>query len=1180
LVHIKKLEIYGFKSFGLKNTTLNFDKGLVAVTGPNGSGKSNIMDAILFAMGENSPKALRVDRFQSLFHDSQSTSSGLIRVGVSFDNNDRGIPVDSDSVTIAREMEGKTGDSQYYLNGKKVTRFTIIELLEMVMGTSTKLNIVQQGMITRISELNLDERRRIIEDIVGLSYFDEKKGEAIKHLDEADRRLEVAFARIGEIRKRIDELEIERNNQLRYGQLEKEITKFKAIKLSNSLRTIRVRIEDRQNILDSTAIRMSELSLELSDVQAKLEELNTEKTRFIQDVDAANKAKAKIASKLSNIVYDSERKRALLKETEQRIDYLEKRIPLLKLEREGLAEKIVTNNANLNNINNIIIKKTESLSRLRSELESANHKIDEIVTKLNTVRETSSLLDLKYKRLENIKNNIEVLKLKAEEKIRINEERTKEHLDRIDLLTQDIENNKTILTTRLEKRTSEITIRDSQKKLQMDLEDLQNFDENTISKSLEVLSRAETITLEYEAQTNIAKDIMNEDTSIAELRPKYYEFGVLGLVHEVLSWDKAYERAILAAGSDWMKAFVVKDVKSMLSVALYAKSRKLPRLKIIPLEILSTIKKRTINRKDRRNVTGIIGNLADFVKSDYISLVDFIFGTTFIVRTPSVGYLLAKRGYRVVSVMGDLFEPDLTSTCFDFGSKISDLSEAIVLRDSIGGMRQRLDCLDVLIKKKSVRHVNLKSKLSALEPSIIRSEAKIENINNELAFIQKSYSDSQASLSQIESNYKAMLTEKDQLYAELEKYQNRLSIIKSTTDRTIQGLTHNENNNYNEELTEATYQKNQLIKLIEGTDIDLRQQITNSTPLKTSVEKQIERSDSIDEEISQIEDEISKKNLNVSELRNIVQSIESEIQTCRDQEQQSIDASGTSYTILQDYETRIKVLIESEKRLSKEVNSLERDHAINQKDISSLRNEESDRTKDLDDLGYSNLLDSFDVDTTIKELTTEYEQIRNTINLKAVESYGEVVYGYRDMSTRRNELETERNSIIRFIEETVKEKREVFMDAFTKVDNNIRKTFSDITGGSARLELEDPDDISRGILLMVQFPGKSARESTSLSGGEKTMAATIFLLALQSLRPSPFYIMDEVDAHLDAENTERLSKVLLQRSRDNQIIMVTLKDSVVAEANLVYGVYPKSGASQAIKYKHQNKFPEIGIGSI
>ena len=207
-MHLKKLEIFGFKSFGFKNTVLTFDKGLIAVTGPNGSGKSNILDAIMFALGENSPKILRVDRFQSLFHDTQNIRNKMVHVGLSFDNFDRGIPIDADTVTLTRDMEGQTGDSEYSLNGKKVTKGTIVELLEIVIATSNKLNIVQQGMITRISELNTDERRKIIEDIVGLSYFDEKKNEALNHLDESDRRLEIAFARIDEVRKRIDELEI------------------------------------------------------------------------------------------------------------------------------------------------------------------------------------------------------------------------------------------------------------------------------------------------------------------------------------------------------------------------------------------------------------------------------------------------------------------------------------------------------------------------------------------------------------------------------------------------------------------------------------------------------------------------------------------------------------------------------------------------------------------------------------------------------------------------------------------------------------------------------------------------------------------------------------------------------------------------------------------------------------
>jgi len=218
LVHIKKLEVFGFKSFGFKNTVINFEKGLVAITGPNGSGKSNILDAIMFAIGETSPKVLRVDKFQSLFHDSQQNSTRLIRTSLYFDNADRGIPVDSDSVVVTREMEGQTGESQYYLNKKRVTKGTLTELLEIVLATSHKLNIIQQGMITRISELDSEDRRKIIEDIIGLSYFDEKKSEALKQLDESDRRLEIAMARIDEMRKRIDELEEERNQQQQQSQ--------------------------------------------------------------------------------------------------------------------------------------------------------------------------------------------------------------------------------------------------------------------------------------------------------------------------------------------------------------------------------------------------------------------------------------------------------------------------------------------------------------------------------------------------------------------------------------------------------------------------------------------------------------------------------------------------------------------------------------------------------------------------------------------------------------------------------------------------------------------------------------------------------------------------------------------------------------------------------------------------
>ena len=238
-MHVKKVEIFGFKSFGFKNTTVQFEPGLVSISGPNGSGKSNILDAIIFAMGENKPKVMRVDKLRSLIHDIEGTRRGpkMARSSVHFDNSDRKIPVDSDVVEITRELD-ESGDNTYYLNKKKTQRSHVLDLLDMANAGLGQLNAVQQGTVTRISEFTSEEKRKTIEDLIGLSYFDEKKSESIKQLDEADRRLEIALAKMGEIKKRIDELEEERNQKLRHDILERELNRYKAIAAANKMKII------------------------------------------------------------------------------------------------------------------------------------------------------------------------------------------------------------------------------------------------------------------------------------------------------------------------------------------------------------------------------------------------------------------------------------------------------------------------------------------------------------------------------------------------------------------------------------------------------------------------------------------------------------------------------------------------------------------------------------------------------------------------------------------------------------------------------------------------------------------------------------------------------------------------------------------------------------------------------
>src|SRR5579884_3338630 len=446
MVHIKKLEVYGFKSFGLKNTIVNFEKGLVAVTGPNGTGKSNILDAIMFAIGENSPKELRVDKFQSLFHDSQNSSHRLIRVSLVFDNQDRGIPVDSDSVTLTREMEGQTGESKYYLNGKSVSKTSILELLEIVLAAPNKLNIVQQGMITRISELNSEERRKVIEDIVGLSFFDEKKSEALKQLDESDRRLEVAMAKMGEIRKRIDELESERNDQIRYEQLVSEIKRLKAIKISGTLKSIDRRIETSTQVLDSNAQRLLHLSKQVEEANIKITTLDSEKTRFMEQADAANLAKASVASRISTVFHDLTRTKAILAQSEERIVQIQRRIPAIDSEIDELGQRVQPLQTQILERKSSLDKLSSDVGAIKQELDEINKKISSVSLELQKWQRKKRKLEERHKRLLSIKSEVEILAVKASEKINTNDFKAAINRDSISQLQSEIQKRKVLLS--------------------------------------------------------------------------------------------------------------------------------------------------------------------------------------------------------------------------------------------------------------------------------------------------------------------------------------------------------------------------------------------------------------------------------------------------------------------------------------------------------------------------------------------------------------------------------------------------------------------------------------------------------------------------------------------------------------------------------------------------------------
>jgi len=276
----------------------------------------------------------------------------------------------------------------------------------------------------------------------------------------------------------------------------------------------------------------------------------------------------------------------------------------------------------------------------------------------------------------------------------------------------------------------------------------------------------------------------------------------------------------------------------------------------------------------------------------------------------------------------------------------------------------------------------------------------------------------------------------------------------------------------------------------------------------------------------------------------------------------------SSVSQVEEFDSKLDDLRDNEHSLNKEINTRERQSDTLTRDLKEITENESQIQKFISNYGYTESIETFEVESILKALLAEQRVLSEIINRKAAEQYIDLATGYRSMSTRKNELEEERNSIVKFIEEIEKEKRQTFLDAFDIVDKEIRIIFSKMTGGNAWLELENEDDIfSSGITYMIQFQNKPKRTSTSISGGEKTLAAVVFVLALQKLKPSPFYLFDEIDAHLDALNAEKLSKIIEERSKGSQFLMVSLKDTVVEKAKLIYGVFPKNGVSHIVTYK-------------
>ena len=350
-----------------------------------------------------------------MIHDIEGSSRGpkMARSSVHFDNSDRKIPVDTDIVEITRELD-VNGENSYYLNKKKTNRSHILDLLDMANAGLGQLNAVQQGTVTRISEFTSEEKRKTIEDLIGLSYFDDKKTESVKQLDEADRRLEIALAKMGEIKKRIDELEEERNQKLRHDLLERELNRYKAIAASNKLKVILSKKETKESTLSSLVSEITALDAERGVLREEINSLETEKTQLMTKANEYSQSKSSLDVEISSAMEQYEIDNSAISASKKRLEQINSRIPEIKVEVANIIHSRDDINTQILKIKESIEETNLKKNKINNDLEAIDSERNKILTEQSEAASKKSEIDNQIKSLTSELNDVKLKLSKTE----------------------------------------------------------------------------------------------------------------------------------------------------------------------------------------------------------------------------------------------------------------------------------------------------------------------------------------------------------------------------------------------------------------------------------------------------------------------------------------------------------------------------------------------------------------------------------------------------------------------------------------------------------------------------------------------------------------------------------------------------------------------------------------------
>lgn len=1167
-MYLKSVELQGFKSFADK-IYLDFNPGITAIVGPNGSGKSNISDAIRWVMGEQSIKSLRGSRMEDVIFSGTEVRKpqGFAEVSLVLDNAEHIFPVDYEEVTVTRRVY-RSGEGEYFIN-KNACRLKDIHELFMDTGLGREgYSIVGQGKIDEILSNKSEDRRRIFEEAAGITKYKYRKNDAEKKLERTRENLTRVTDIMTELEGQIEPLRHQSEKAKKYLNLRDELKTIEVNASVVSIEKFREDLKMAEKEYDAVSESISSLQQETRETENEINKLYSDIADFDKESEELRLAREEtqeqssagsnsINLSLANIEHFGENIERIKQEIQKCQNGMEQldgliegyNISLEKLNTEGkeisvrkqaLEKELEDTNSifaekseNVENIKSSVIDKTSEITSLQSKV--ANYNI--LIENFGSQRENAEAVLAKQK------DGFEVLLLnnkKLKESLAIVEKELTDCRTKEEEFSQRHKYISSKLAQMMEKKNhtlSELSRRNSKKSV---LEDMEN---------------------DFEGYNRSVKSVMTAHSKGALQNYKIY-----GPLSNLVSTDKRYVTAIEVAMASVSQNIVTENEQDAKSAIKYLKDNRLGRATFMPV---STVKSRNIDVSAASKMQGFIAVAKELVEYDrqYDGVVGNVLGATVVAdNIDNAIAMAAKCGhkFRIVTLDGEVMQAGGAMTGGSTGKNSGFLSrktEIETLEAEIKQMKAELDALEKEYKESSKvletatdEVENARKLLMVKNEEYVSLKAECEHSDKHLSEAEESREGLIRDIEIVDSRTKEINEDIDLCRAKIAELEKDIETLRKDaegkSDETeeilakIQGL--------QEQILNVTIEENAKLKDIELQNERLANVVSEKSDIFAEIEEKTGQIASFNQKIAEINEEIEKSREKLNELGN-----------------QSVDIDKRMEELSnmrKDADNKIREMQEATK------DTRDKLFALGQQKVKAEAKKTNIET-DLDgifthlweeyELTYSEALkvcsgeeiNLTEANREIAELKSKIKALGN-INIDAIEEYKNVKERFDFLTAQTQDLEKAKAELEGLIDEMQDIMKKQFSKQFAIISKNFNSVFRELFGGGqANLSLADPDDVlESGVEIEAQPPGKKLQSLTLLSGGEKAFTAIALLFAILKVRPTPFCILDEIEAALDDVNVYRYADYLKKYSNKTQFIVVTHRRGTMEAANILYGV--------------------------